>query len=326
MNDVLDPTYLPFTEKQLRSHFAPVAGEQRSDPDRHLAYYKAAIERLAAHQQALGRSSPGDIKRARQIEKDERVWIVSALMALYHDQDPAAAFGHLLVAANLAPPGGHEVWQAALRGELHLFFEVGLNSPRAYREYLSARLDERTPIPYVREAAGRVGLRLEGATQVDAVLLAPDTGVRVMFEAKVLSDCSATVTYDVLRNQLARNIDVMLDRQPRLPHPLSSRDPESSCLVLVTPELFRRQPHSRLYGWLMNDYREHPETIGRDLPHRTAAWPDVARRLGWGDLRGRQADSAHSMSVVGSHPGPRHRVRQERAVAAAGTSPHRWRV
>ena len=276
MHDV----YLPFDERQLRRHFMEVKGDPATDPERHLAYYRKSIEKWRALQE-LETPASNEVKRARQIEKDERFWVVAALMALFHSTDPRTAFSALLDRSQLHAPGPHDTWEHALDGRLHLWFEVVLGSPLAYREHLKSRLDERTPIPYVREAAAKARLRLEGATHVDALLLNEENGVSVLFEAKVLSDCSATVTYDVLRNQLARNLDVMLDRQHDLPAPLCKRDPAVSCFVLLTPELFREHPRSRLYGWLLNDYREHPSAIGEDLPHRTSNWHDVSRRIGW---------------------------------------------
>jgi hypothetical protein len=278
---VLHETYLPFTEDQLRLHFAAVAGDPRADPDRHVAYYRQSLNRLRDLDRGSRAADARTVKRARQIEKDERFWVVAALMALFHGGRRQSAFASLLDRAGLGAPGDFTEWTAALRGELALFFEVGLNSPRVYREYLSRNLDERAPIPYVREAAGRAKLRLEGATQVDALLIAADTGVGVLFEAKVLSDCAAMVTYDVLRNQLARNIDVMLDRQSTLPFPLDQRDPALSSFVLLTPELFRDNPRSRLYGWLIDDYRSRPESLAEDLPHRSGDWSAVAQRIGW---------------------------------------------
>jgi hypothetical protein len=276
----MHPVYLPFSEGQLRCHFVHVAGDPHADPERHLAYYRESISRVVAHLDRAA-STPAEVRRARQIEKDERFWVVASLMALYHSSNRRRAFSELLRRGQLNRPPAHATWDDALDGRLHLWFEVGLTSPRAYREYLKSRLDERTPIPYAREAATKAGLRLEGATQVDALLLNEDNGVGVLFEAKVLSDCSATVTYDVLRNQLARNIDVLLDRQDHLPAPLSARDPAASCFVLLTPELFRRRPRSRLYGWLLNEYRQRPSALAEDLPHQTADWASVSQRIGW---------------------------------------------
>jgi hypothetical protein len=92
------------------------------------------------------------------------------------------------------------------------------------------------------------------------------------------------VGFDVLRNQLARNIDVMLQANLNLQKPLAQRRPERTCFVLITPEIFRDHPESRLYGWLMQDYRSGAAALERDLPHRHRAGTDlgsVASRLGW---------------------------------------------
>jgi len=57
-------------------------------------------------------------------------------------------------------------------------------------------------------------------------MLLADNGVAVIFEAKALSDISTHVTFDLARNQLARNIDVMLDANPALAAPLNLRKPK----------------------------------------------------------------------------------------------------
>lgn len=104
----------------------------------------------------------------------------------------------------------------------------------------------------------------------------------MLFEAKVLADASCGIGFDVLRNQLARNIDVMLQPNPNLQKPLTQRLPGRTCFVLITPEIFRDHPQSRLYGWLMRDYQHHPAALRRDLPHRTGTdFAAVASRLGW---------------------------------------------
>ena len=133
------------------------------------------------------------------------------------------------------------------------------------------------------------GTRLEGATRADAMLLAPATGVAVIFEAKVLSDISTRVTFDLARNQLARSIDVMLEANPALTAPLNLRKPERTFLVLLTPAL--TQPgragdaisKSRLYGWLMPAYKDPDSSLLRQhLPHRDGSeLAEAAERLGW---------------------------------------------
>jgi hypothetical protein len=121
------------------------------------------------------------------------------------------------------------------------------------------------------------GARLEGATRADAMLLAA-IAVAVIFEAKVLSDISTHVTFDLARNQLARSIDVMLEANPALTPPLSLRKPERTFLVMLTPALTQPGPagdaisKSRLYSWLMPAYKDpHSSLLRQHLPHRDAS-------------------------------------------------------
>lgn len=115
----------------------------------------------------------------------------------------------------------------------------------------------------------------------------PATGVAVIFEAKVLSDVSTHITFDVARNQIARSIDVMLAPPAAPPSPLSHRQPSRTSFVLITPGLFRSSEAglrgSRLYGWLMDAYRKPGDgLLAEHLGHRS---PDeltgVESRLGW---------------------------------------------
>jgi hypothetical protein len=290
---LIHPLYLPFTERQLLGHFAPVAGDVAPEnAERHLAYYRESVRRLATFE-AGPQPSRKDVRaltrRARQIEKDERFWVVAALMGVFHAQDRVERLTALLAEAlgPLPPVQGLATWQDALAGELHLFFEVNLPSPLTYRRWLSQHISTRALIPHVREAAAGSGERLEGPTHVDALLLSQTTGFAVLFEAKVLSDADSKVSFDVMRNQLARNIDVMLETNCSLEPPLRARQPERSCFVLLTPEVFKRYPHSRLYGWLLPTYQSDPAALARDLPHRSdrdegaVDWPALSRRLGW---------------------------------------------
>jgi hypothetical protein len=288
----MHPTYLPFSELDLLTHFAPVTGSE--EERRHLQYYEASIKRLTDHEASppTGPDARTATRRARQIEKDERFWVVAALMGAFHASDRVEALSRLLARAlGPTPPAeGLPTWEAALEGELHLYFEPNLPSPPGYRHWLKDHLAERALIPYVRTAAGDVGERLEGPTHVDALIMSSKSRFAVLFEAKVLSDCDSKVFFDVMRDQLARNVDVMLDKNPKLEPPLRDRDPERTCFVLLTPEVFRKNPHSRLYGWLLPRYRDDPDALEQALEHRQAAaeasgksvdWPAISRRLGW---------------------------------------------
>jgi hypothetical protein len=293
MGDVLHHTYLPFTADQLREHFAPVLGP--GERDRHLTYYLAGVEEARKYDELIRRGdSPtrAQTRLGRQIEKDERFWLATALMSLHHADGSSGRgklFARLLERAGLRPPAGFPRWEDALAGTLDLFFEVNLPSPGHYRAWLRDHLDERAPIPYLNEQAAAPGARLEGTTKADAMLLAPASGVAVIFEAKVLADISTHITFDLARNQLARSIDVMLEANSQLPAPLSLRKPERTFLVLLTPAL--TQPgragdaisKSRLYGWLMPAYKDPDSSLLRQhLPHRDGhELAGAAERLGW---------------------------------------------
>jgi hypothetical protein len=291
--DLLHPTYLPFTADQLREHFAPVAGP--GEKDRHLKYYRDSVEAAKKYDELIRRGSkpkPAQTRLGRQMEKDERFWLATALMNVYHaDGGPARveAFARLLERAGLRSPSGFPRWEDALAGPLDLFFEVNLPSPRRYRAWLRDHLDERAPIPYLNKQAAGSRSRLEGTTKADAMLLAHKAGVAVIFEAKVLSDVSTHVTFDVARNQLARTIDVMLEANPKLLPPLSLRKPEWTFLVLLTPALMQAGragdaiSKSRLYGWLMPAYKDPDSSLlSQHLPHRDGhELAGAAERLGW---------------------------------------------
>lgn len=220
------------------------------------------------------------------MEKDERFWVVAALMSSYHRApNRTAAFSELLSRCEglQLPIGQFSTWEEALGKHPELYFEANLPSPPLYRQYLQEHPNERTlAIPNLRSAAQTRGNRLEGATKVDALLIAPDTGFAVLFEAKVLADMSTGIEFDVLRNQMIRNIDVMLDHNPALRWPLNLREPDTTCFVLLTPELFRENRESRLYGLLFDRYKSDPALLQKYLPHRDAAdLATVRSRLGW---------------------------------------------
>lgn len=292
MTEVLHRVYLPFTKEQVREHFAPVVAGTAS-ADHHLGYYVKSAQ--AANDWAglplSGR--PAEVAKARthglQIQKDERFWVMTALMSIFHAPGRVPALAEMLrrCLGEAPPVQGLATWEEALGDpqELRLYFEVSLPTPKAYRQYLADRLPQRVLVPHVLKSAARTaatGRALEGTTKVDAVLIAPSTGFAVLFEAKVLADASGSVGFDILRNQIARNIDVMLEPNPNLKPPLTQRHPGRTCFVLATPEIFREHPESRLYGWLMRDYQRNPDALERDLPHRVGTdFSPVTRRLGW---------------------------------------------
>jgi len=140
-------------------------------------------------------------------------------------------------------------------GPLDLWFEAQPLSPRGGRSYISegnTHLD--LALGHVCERHGTDGGIRYGPHR---------PGAWVCFvEAKCLSDCSVRVTFDPLRNQLARVIENLLCFQT------DGAFPERLFFTLLTPRLFKDNPagrRSRLYAYKMAEYREHPELLVEDL-------------------------------------------------------------
>jgi hypothetical protein len=268
MSEQIHEVYLPYTKEELEPHFLS------NVPQAHLQHYTSSAER---YRKGYRRS-----KFDRQIEKDERFWTVATLKHIF-DQ---GLFGQLLAKAfGDAPPlEDFDTWEECLEGNLHLFFERDLPCPPSYPEWLREHLRERQMVPHLLEVLkASEQVRLEGETQVDALLLNEQNGFAVAFESKVLSDIACEATYDTLRNQFARLLDVLLEKgdEDKLPDELLWRNPDRTLVVLLTPRLFYENRSARYYGWLFDDYSKNPASLARDLPHREADWEAVARRLGW---------------------------------------------
>ena len=281
------PIYLPFPEQQLLSHFADVRKNGRCvKNEEHLKPYKDSIERYKkylADNPVRRKKSLKEMRLPCQIEKDERFWIATCTMTIFHSKSRSQELTKLFRNGygETPPIRGLNSWDECFGEELHLFFEPNLPSPSSYKEWLLKNLNKRQFIPYVLESAeGKVNL--EGATNVDAILLNSKNGFAVIIEAKVLSDISYEITYDTMRNQIARNIDVMLEKNEKLCDPLNKRDPEKTLFLFITPKLFKENSSSRLYGYKFNEYKTNPASLSADLPHRdNCDWQNISSRLSW---------------------------------------------
>lgn len=212
---VIDPVYLPISERDFSQHFI-----LKTDPERYTSYYVKSAERYSRFR---GKSRQGlsviDLKHDCQIEKDERFWIAGCLLRYYHRPDRVERFAALLTRCfgPVPPVPGLDSWDQCLgqHEDNLLYFEVKVPAPKEYVVWLQQHVHQRQMVPYILDAARGAGggFRgdLEGPTHLDAVLLNKATGFAVFFEAKVLSDISVQVTFDPLRNQLARVVDVMLE-------------------------------------------------------------------------------------------------------------------
>jgi len=93
---------------------------------------------------------------------------------------------------------------------------------------------------------------VEGNSEIDVVF--DHDQFLVYAEAKLGSDISMDTTYDPQRNQIARNIDCLIENSgDRLP---------------IFWMLVRDEASDRAYVQLMNAYKSDPTLLARDLPHR----------------------------------------------------------
>ncbi|MBN2437718.1 MAG: hypothetical protein JXL20_03870 [Deltaproteobacteria bacterium] len=280
--------YLPFSEETFRRHFAQTySGKVPQDNSvKHLEYYRRSIERYRRYISESGvenSSSLSEVKLPCQIEKDERFWTAACWMSIYYSKSRREDLTRLFQRAfgDIPPLGNKTTWEECLTGDLYLFFESNLPSPKTYRKWLQENLEHRHLIPNVLKS-NNGKKNLEGPTNVDALLLNETNGFAMIVEAKVLSDISCQITYDVMRNQIARNVDVMLEKNPGLCPPLNRRDPDKSLFMLLTPRVFQKNPESRFYGYKFQKYREQPNSLANDLPHRLDSdWNNISERLGW---------------------------------------------
>jgi hypothetical protein len=284
---MLHKNYLPFSEAMLKEHF--VQSDKDSDNiDKHIDKFKKSIKNYELFETKM----PFDhnIRLIRQIEKDETFWTASSLMTIFHSPNRDSELQRLLTLAFGEKPPLDKIssWEDCLSGELNLFFEPNIPSPKEYLDWLKENVASQNFIPYIIDKAKNkksdYRSNLEGATNVDALLINSTNGFAVFIEAKVLSDISYQASYNSMRNQIIRNIDVMLSSNSNLAMPLNKRLPDNSIFLLLTPQIFKDNPRTRLYGYVFKNYKNNPELIGKDLLHRKLNPTDckkIANRIGW---------------------------------------------
>ncbi|HZL11856.1 MAG TPA: hypothetical protein VFC65_17880 [Prolixibacteraceae bacterium] len=284
---MMHKTYLPFKEDTLKEHFVQ-SKKDLSNIEKHISKYKKSIENYGLFES--NNELIEDIRKIRQIEKDETFWTASSLMTIFHSPSRDVELQKLLTLAfgEVPPLDNFSSWNECLKGQLHLFFEPNLPSPKVYLNWLKNNIVGRNFIPYIlektRNKKGDYRLNLEGSTNVDALLLNSSNGFAIIIEAKVLSDISYQVSYDSMRNQIIRNVDVMLGDNKVLEEPLGKRIADNSLFLLLTPKLFQENPRTRLYGYTFNEYKTNFQSICDDLKHRELSLTDcksISERMSW---------------------------------------------
>lgn len=284
---MLHKIYLPFSEDKLKEHFVQLDNDS-TNIDNHIVRYKKSIKNYELFE--LKTPFTTDIKLIRQIEKDETFWTTSSLMTIFHSPNRISELIKLLTLAygEKPPLDNFPNWIECLTGELNLFFEPNIPSPKIYLDWLKNNVTSQNFIPYIIEktlnSKGDFRSDLEGATNVDALIINSTNGFAIIIEAKVLSDISYQVSYDSMRNQIIRNIDVMLSPNENLATPLNKRIPDNSLFLLLTPKLYKDNPRTRLYGYAFRDYKNDFQTIQADLVHRNldkTQCEKISNRMGW---------------------------------------------
>jgi hypothetical protein len=303
-NEIIQETYLPYTKNQVEKYFLTEKnrreniGKETSQDFKHVKYYIKSAEKYKKWNTNPSVKNLTNLKAACQVQKDEKFWTLQTFLSIFEQSEEELKNDLLKILVKgfgkNPPLKDFKSWNQALSSpeDLVLIIEANVPSPIEYKEYLSQDLKSRQFIPYVLEAAEEKNgesyrKNLEKHTNVDAMIINVENGFNIFFEAKVLSDMSYMVSYDDSRNQIARNIDVMLTE-----HSFSENDirgkmnPEKSLFVLLVPEKFKGiDKTSRLYNYKMKDYKKNPETLCQDLNHRDKDkdidWHSISKRIGW---------------------------------------------
>lgn len=143
-------------------------------------------------------------------------------------------------------------------------------APSAYEKSSRARMAQSANPEWAARA--RDARPVEGISEIDIVLWM-DKQIGFV-EAKLGADISMATTYDPQRNQIARNVDCLIEQS-------AGRTP---FFWMLTAD---RGP-GRAYTQLVQRYRTHPEILSSELPHRSpAVVQSIARNMAivvWKDV------------------------------------------
>lgn len=243
-------------EAVVESDFRGKATEQRTSTSTYDIYNAELLAALPKSQKSE------DMKRLLHSPNSED-WVTWNVFALVQKFAPEVWWRHLVRTAyrdhpNIDLPQGWDVTPA-----VHLWRCVP--SPTGYEKLSRARM-QASGIPNWLERLGNPG-PVEGKSEIDITL--HNNSMTVFIEAKLGSDISPNTTYDPTRNQIARNVDCLID---------DARNTTPLFWMLV-----RDAKESRMYTQVVKQYQEDPAILCRLLPHRD---PDVIIRI------------AHRMSII----------------------------
>jgi len=157
----------------------------------------------------------------------------------------------------------------------YLNFDKMLSPPKGYFDSISME----HPIKYIQEEIERhrkSGLPLETHTHVDFLIETDELIIPI--EAKFTSDIDYQRTYNCIRNQIARTIDVSIELAK------TAKPSKKVIFLLCVPRYLYNK--GRYYYYKMKDY-ENLENVKQDLPHQAKsieAYFDSAHAVFWEDV------------------------------------------
>lgn len=198
--------------------------------------------------QSLPKARKGhDVRRMFTSPRSED-WVTWNVFRLLSRRSPQAWWPHIMAVANsrlrkpleLPAPTRIDLW-------------VPMNAPLAYEAASRARMATSDDPAWVARAA--LSDPVEGSSEIDVVMRG--TGYLLIAEAKLTSDISSRTTYDPARNQIARNIDCVLE----------SAGGDLPLFWMIVKD----RASDRMYVQLIEEWQKDPTRLSQALPHRDVA-------------------------------------------------------
>lgn len=282
--DTLSSLYLPDKIEVLQKHFYKTPDDWSEKFKNKAAIYNENAHLHETH------SSQSNQKEKRQLEKDEPIWTMRLLIDLWeHNKLPKLIHkyderGRSLTEIEKMIGQKKNDNQSGLQ----LFFEVNIQPPDSLLQWMVEQGETFHPVPYMQNAFRHnqeTNHKLEGSSQIDAIFMNRRTGFILMIEAKYLSDCSVDTSFHPYRNQIIRNLDILMDISQNHNRDinddffksgkgkislLENVNKETSYFALLTPDMFHSDAsavYRRYYSYLFETYKHTNGTLANDLPH-----------------------------------------------------------
>lgn len=181
--------------------------------------------------------------KLNQYDKAEELITFYTFAPLELREDKKDAIEEILKLANV---------NELLEGSVRIGFERQFKPPAGYLKWLNKEVS-RHPISYIRKQGKehiKRGRRLEANTHVDVVF--ESENLLILVEVKFTSDISHEITFNPIRNQLARNIDVGIAE--------AKKNGKQLVVLLCTPREFYHK-RSRLYYYKIQEYTDFNNVV-----------------------------------------------------------------